>query len=199
MFLCDILLSMRMGIKIFFVGNPSAGDDAIGSILCDSLKRRKALKTMEIINIGVAGIDLVSRVNPEDQVIIIDAAHSPDPIGKVRVYAERHIPKTKSPLSAHDIGLEQSIRLLRLCHPRLGPLTIITVSISANVTGPIICPRLRKRLPAIKREVLAAILESASRGFHPKGPYPPARIPNQHPQKTASQASRRHKGISSRT
>lgn len=115
-----------MALKVFFVGNPLAGDDGIAPYLFEQLKDDKRLANCELFEIGTVGVDLVSYVDDQDTIIIVDAVQAVENIGEVVLLEEKDL-ITSTPLSPHDLGVEHSLSLLRTFKPKLKNIVLIGI------------------------------------------------------------------------
>jgi hydrogenase maturation protease len=148
-----------MPIKVVFVGNPMVGDDGIGNLLYSQLNDDPRLSGMNLFEAGAS--DLISLVRADDRLVLVDAVRSPKDLGNVTVFTEEDLPTSSSPVSAHDFGIEQSLGLLRLLHPRLPPITVIGINVVAITPMCGLSPQLVQRIPAIREQVIECLLHEA--------------------------------------
>ncbi|MBN1792447.1 hydrogenase maturation protease [Candidatus Woesearchaeota archaeon] len=151
-----------MSVKVFFVGNPFGGDDGVGPALYSLLKDDSKLKDFELMEAGVIGFDMVSFIEDEDQVIIVDALKCVDEneVGEVKVLAESELEPEVSVVSEHDFGVEKTAQIMRMYKPRMKSLSIIGVKVK-HLQGfsEQLTPRLQSILPRIKEDIRKSILE----------------------------------------
>ncbi|MFH1849678.1 MAG: hydrogenase maturation protease [archaeon] len=150
-----------MPVKVVFVGNPLGGDDGIGPRLYTELRDRPELKEFQILEFGVVGFDLISYVEDDDRLIIVDAVHSKGIIGEVVVLKEKDL-SAVSPVSMHDFGIEQTAAMLRAYKPDISDVCVVGITVnnlkafhdglSDEITG---------QIPRIKEEVVRQILNCA--------------------------------------
>ena len=151
-----------MPVKVCFAGNSHGGDDAIGPFLYQELKTDQRLKGLQLWDAGVTGLDLLSQVKRGDRLIIVDAVCARRDFGRAKVYKEREIESLKPPVSAHDLGMAQTIKLLRLTYPSLAPIIVIGISIPMPSLQSGFSDSIRKRMPQLKKYVLRLILKYSS-------------------------------------
>ena len=101
-------------IAVVSCGNLLLGDDGVGPFVLDKLRKRKRIPPeVELIELGVRGIDLVDLIGKFDKVLIIDAFKSGGKVGDICVldYGElQHIPASPI-LTLHDLGLPTVLKL----------------------------------------------------------------------------------------
>lgn len=145
-----------MAGKVFFAGNRIGGDDAIGPILYDRLKQK--IKGLKKYDIGVIGLDVISYIEPEDKIIIIDAVQSEKEPGNVVVLDEKDLEGDLGIVSQHDLGIEHTLKMIRSLYPKLPKVTIIGITIGKIKTfKDRLSRQLQDRMPDIEKDVLSAI------------------------------------------
>jgi hydrogenase maturation protease len=149
-----------MPAKLIFVGNPLAGDDGIGPHLYTLLKDSAELADHEMLELGTAGLDLISYVKEDESLIIIDALHSNESPGKVSLLEEKDLNHHVHLASLHDLGVEQTIKLMRVQYPKLKPVHIIGVNVKEVRPGLHgLSEELSGKMPAIVKEIMRLIRE----------------------------------------
>ncbi|MBR9690720.1 hydrogenase maturation protease [Candidatus Woesearchaeota archaeon] len=151
-----------MSVKIFFIGNPLGGDDGIGPYLYNELKDLSGFKDFELHELGVIGLDLINYVDDNDKLIIIDALKTGKDVGKVMVLDEKSISNEFIPVSLHDLGVEQTLAILRMYKPKLERINIIGINVK-NVEGYVdsLSDELKGKMPEIKKNVIKKVIEIA--------------------------------------
>lgn len=88
------------------------GDDGVGPFVLKRLEKRMPLG-VELIELGVRGIDLVDLIGKFDKVLIIDAFKSGGKVGGIRVldYGELQCLPASPMLTLHDLGLPTVLKL----------------------------------------------------------------------------------------
>ena len=153
--------------KVVFIGNPLCGDDGIGPHLYNELKSHFKLKDYELLELGVIGFDLISYVEKNDKLIIVDAVHSKkeSEIGKVVLLDENDLSKDISLVSQHDFGVEQTAKILRTYEPNLENISIVGISVRRFKSfSTELSEEILKNLPQIKKDVVNYILKIAKSG-----------------------------------
>jgi len=144
-----------MPTKVFFMGNPLLGDDAVGSLGYKGLEEDPRLRGMQ--KIYCDGFDLASSVEADDEVIIVDAVQAERDIGKVSLLREEQIIQ-QAVLSAHDLGVAQAVRLVRTLYPQLKPIKIIGINAMVSADGKK-SKKISANLDKIKEQIAKLILE----------------------------------------
>ena len=100
------------------IGNRYRGDDAIGPLVVDAIRRAASSGRQEIETIVTDGdlSDLALRWQADNDVIIVDACRSGRPPGTIQVVdgLTTTIETGPYPVSSHGIGLAEAIELGRL-------------------------------------------------------------------------------------
>lgn len=153
----------KRNIKVVFIGNPLGGDDGIGPFLYQQLKDNPRLQGFELLELGVIGFDLLSYIDDNDTLIIVDALISKKDIGKVVLLEEKDLSKEISLISQHDFGVEQTAVILRRYKPTLKKIYVIGVSIRKTTAfTDTLSDELKKRITRIKKDVVEYIIQIAS-------------------------------------
>ena len=90
------------------------GDDGVGPFVLEKLRKRKRIPPeVELIELGVRGIDLVDLIGKFDKVLIVDAFKSGGKVGGIRVldYGELQYLPASPMLTLHDLGLPTVLKL----------------------------------------------------------------------------------------
>ena len=148
-----------MVIKIIFIGNQLGGDDGIGPYLYNELKGNDQLKGFKLIEGGVLGLDLLSYIEENDHVIIVDAVHSSNAAGEVFNIDKNDLLTQTSLVSQHDFGVEETFRVIRFFDPtiRIDIIGIRVKQISAFSDK--LSDEIIQRIPNIKLKVIKSIIE----------------------------------------
>jgi len=138
------------------------GDDGIAPFLYNELKNCPELKDFTLLDLGVPGVDLISYVEDDDKLIIIDALYSDKGAGEVVLIDEKTLSGDMQFVSLHDFGIEQTISLLRGFKPKLREVSVLGIKVF-NVKKPTnhLSDEIMEKFPQIKSEVLRKITEIA--------------------------------------
>lgn len=149
--------------KIVFLGNVLGGDDGIGPYLYNELKHHPSLKNYSLFELGVIGFDLISYVEDNDTLIIVDAvvAQSENEIGNVVILKEKDLTPAVSLISQHDFGVEETATILRT-YTNIKDMYVIGIKVgSLKSFSNEISPEIKEKLPKIKNKVTRYIMNLA--------------------------------------
>jgi len=133
-----------MRIVVLGIGNVLLSDEGLGVHVVRRLEARYALPdTVEVIDGGTAGMDLLDRVAGADALVIVDCAALNEAPGSVREITGTAVPAFfQTRLSPHQIGLSDllgAVMLLGEMPPRLALVAAepagMELDLSMTVTG----------------------------------------------------------------
>jgi hydrogenase maturation protease len=111
------------------IGNELVADDAVGFEIC----RRLAGCEARLEYCGVGGIDLLSLLEGESDLIVVDAVQLGAPAGTVHLIPWDELPREAgSAVSAHGIGLRETIEIGQTLYPGSMPERITLVGIEGR-------------------------------------------------------------------
>lgn len=151
----------KIKAKIFFVGNPLGGDDGIGPHLFKEFEHDIALKEFELNELGVLGIDLIDVLEPNDNIIIIDAVFTDDEslVGNVVNIPVNNLSSNLRTLSLHDFGIEQTITLIKAHIDDIGYIKVIGIYVkNIEELNLELSDEIKNKFAEIKTKVLELIL-----------------------------------------
>lgn len=135
------------------------GDDGIGPFLFNELKNYPELKKFELYELGVFGLDLINYIEEKDKLIIVDAVYSVNNIGELALLEEKDLKNDLNLVSAHDLGIEQTVQLLRMNYPDLKKINLIGIKVrKIKTVNNKLSDDIIKKIPKIKKEILDIIL-----------------------------------------
>lgn len=143
---------------IIGVGNRAAGDDAIGSLVLDSLRTRSIPANTVLVDAGLAGPGLVSQMEGYARAVLVDAVDMGLPPGAVRTFTPTSVRsvKPRAEFSLHGCDLLEVLELAR----RLGvcPPEVVVVGIQPKQMAPQaeVSPELLDAVPEATEEAIAA-------------------------------------------
>jgi hydrogenase maturation protease len=148
-----------MSTKIVFIGNILGGDDGIGPHLYNELKDHDQLKGFKLIEGSVIGLDLLSYIEKNDHLIIIDAINSSDAIGEVFNINKKDLRRQTSLVSQHEIGVGETCRIIRFFDPTVR-IDIIGICVKRiNAFNNELSEEILRKIPDIKQKVVKSIIE----------------------------------------
>jgi hydrogenase maturation protease len=144
-------------IVIIGVGNLLLKDEGIGIHIIRALDNMELPPDIKLIDGGIAP-DLISCIEHGDKLIIIDAAKGTGEPGSIyRLKPQDLSQETGQITSAHDLGVERSLRLLSLTNSSPEEVIIIGIEPEEIEWGLELSPRLKTKFPEILQAVLGEI------------------------------------------
>jgi len=138
-------------LKAIFAGNRIGGDDAVAGHVYDALKGK--INGIEMLEVGVMGVDLISLVKEDDYLIVVDAVKAGS-VGKVLLLKEEQLAGNDSVMSQHDFGMEQTLKMLRAYMPKLPEIKIVGITIKeAKPLAKELSKEMKEKLPYVVKEV----------------------------------------------
>lgn len=111
-----------MKIVVLGVGNILLSDEGVGVHAVEALRSRYRLpETVEAVDGGTAGMELLSIVADADHLILLDAIHSDQPAGTLIRLDDDQVPAFfRTKVSPHQVGLADVLAASELsgCPPR---------------------------------------------------------------------------------
>lgn len=116
------------------IGNELVADDAVGFEIFTRLDSMDLPKNVRLSYMGVGGIDLLDRLQGDEQaMIVVDAVQFGAPPGTIHQLAWDEIPANgNSAISAHGIGLKEAIEVGKLLCPEKLPAQITLFGIEGR-------------------------------------------------------------------
>ena len=110
------------------VGNELIADDAVGY----EIYRRLQGCGCRLEFCGVAGIDMLQLFEGETDLVVADAVQLGAPAGTVHVLPWEQLAAGSTAISAHGLGLRETIEIGRLLYPGSMPDTITLVGVEGR-------------------------------------------------------------------
>ena len=144
-------------ILVIGIGNLLLGDEGIGIHVVQALHEISLPEDVKIIDGGTSP-DLIAYSSAGDKLIIIDAAKAGGEPGTIYRFQPRDIASDNTEIiSAHELGVEQSLKLLSLTGNEPGEIVIIGVEPREIDWGTELSAELQLKVPAIVEVVLREI------------------------------------------
>jgi hydrogenase maturation protease len=145
-----------MRFAILAIGNVLQKDDGMGVLAARYLKKNYTFEpTIEIIEGGVEGMQLLNSIMEYDEILFLDAIDVEGEAGSIY-----HIPTSElksSALvqsSAHEIGLLESLSMLELMEETVPPSTLLAIVPEKIETGIGLSESLKKRFDIYITQIL---------------------------------------------
>lgn len=103
-------------VRVLGCGSPLMGDDGIGLKVIEALKNTEleGLESLDIVDAGVCGLDLLNLLDGAKKVIIVDAVLTGSRAGSVLRIEGRELVKgtdTHTLVSVHDLTITDVLRI----------------------------------------------------------------------------------------
>ena len=156
-------------MRVVGVGNILLSDEGIGVHLVAALSREGALAGVDYVDGGVMGGALLSAIEGEDKVVILDTVAAPFPPGTVlRLFPEDLQGGGRDRFSLHDLHLSDTIGLMRLREtlPEMMILGVVPADIATYRVGlsEPLAARFDEILGKVRSEIERFAREGARRG-----------------------------------
>lgn len=113
---------------VICIGNELVADDAAGHAVFERLAGCGA--RLEFC--GVGGVDLLPMLNGETDMIVVDCVQFGAPPGTVHKVPWDALPRSSSAISAHGLGLRETIEIGSMLYPDAMPARITLVGIEGR-------------------------------------------------------------------
>ncbi len=126
-----------MNIAVFGIGNILLSDDGVGVHAINKLKEEYTFPpSVELIDGGTKGLDLLPLFEGRDKVLIIDAANFRKEAGTIDIVEGDRLPAFLSlKLSVHQIGLPDTLFAMRLLEITPAEMCLIGIQPESMETG----------------------------------------------------------------
>lgn len=116
------------------IGNELVADDAVGYEVFRTLQGMDLPAAVRLDYVGVGGIALLDRLTgDEDAMIVVDAVQFGTPAGTIHCLSWDELPGNgNAAISAHGIGLKETIEVGRMLCPEKLPPSIVLVGIEGR-------------------------------------------------------------------
>ena len=142
------------GARVIALGQPAAGDDAVGLAVLEHLRRDGVADGVELVHAVNDGV-LITLLETPRPVLLIDAVLGERPGVVLEVTPEQLDATGLHPVSTHGLGAAQAIALARAIAPA-------TVSPAIRIVGITIAPPVRC-MQGLSPAVAAAVPHAAAR------------------------------------
>lgn len=160
--------------RIIGIGNRLMGDDGVGIVAIELLEQENLPVSVELIDGGCGGLNLLPLLEDCHRAIIIDAGEFAAPPGTVRILRDpdpAQLPQEQPVRLSHQQGLPEALQLAGKLD-RLPQITLVLVQVES-------CrPQLQLSPPVTA--ALSELVETVLREISGPGFPGPARIHSQH-------------------
>lgn len=150
-----------LNIAVFGIGNILLSDDGVGVHAINRLQSDYEFPdTVELIDGGTKGLDLMPLFEGRDKILIIDAANFKKEPGTIDTIEGDKIPGFLSTkLSVHHIGLPDMLFVARLTGVTPREMCLIGIQPKSMETGTGLSDEVRKRFDFLIEKVLLKLKE----------------------------------------
>lgn len=154
-----------MKILVVGLGNPILGDDGVGWVVAEEVKKHLSPElTVDVDCLSLGGISLMERLIGYQRAILIDAFISEEEEGSIIVSKLEELPNYSAfhLTSAHDMSLQNAMEMGR----RLGadlPQELTVVGVSASQVYDFseeLSPRVQEAVPKMTKIVVELVTQN---------------------------------------
>ena len=148
------------------IGNELVADDAVGHAVFKDLQSAGLPKELMLEYCGVGGVALLELLTGNEQLmVVVDAVQLGAPAGSVTVWPWDNLPSLGdgAAVSAHGIGLKDTIMIGRTIYPERMPQTIMLVGVEGRCfdqLGETMTPEVAAAVPRATAAVLNVLREN---------------------------------------
>lgn len=159
---------MRTKTRIVGIGQPIAGDDAVGIVVARRLREHGLTDSVEVLEI-FDPLRLIELLEESDRAILIDAVVGNAEPGRILCLDPNDLPTTSiSPVSSHTLDLTQVLALAHLFAARTEATEIQLIGIAIepperHAIG--LSPPIRAAVPKAVAVILEMLNEPRIQGF----------------------------------
>ncbi len=113
------------------IGNILLADEGVGVRVVERLRSIPLPDTVELVDGGTAGADLIDILADRDKVIVIDAVDLGTTAGTLYRLTPEQIEASVDSLSLHQLGLAETLKMVKLMKKPLGEVIIFAVQIGS--------------------------------------------------------------------
>ena len=117
---------------IICIGNELIADDAVGFEIFTRLEDQCARGAARLEFCGVGGIDMLPLLEGETDMIVVDAVQFGSAPGTIHVIPWDSLPRSSSAISAHGLGLRETIEIGTLLYPQQMPKHVTLVGVEGR-------------------------------------------------------------------
>ena len=113
-------------VLVLGIGNLLIGDEGVGCKTASELTRRYTFPpTVECVDGGTAGFELLTMIDDKEHLILIDALKNDQPPGTVVLVEDEHVPKAfLARTTPHQLGICDVLAAAQLCDTMPKRLTL---------------------------------------------------------------------------
>jgi hydrogenase maturation protease len=145
----------RAPILVLGIGNILLRDEGIGVRVVEQLREYLLPDTIELVDGGTAGADLLDVISDRRKVIVIDAMDADvEPGSVLRLTPDDLAAGQSAAVSLHEIGLLQTFAMARHLGSAPGEVVIIGIQPKEIIASDQLSPELTACVPTIAKQVI---------------------------------------------
>jgi hydrogenase maturation protease len=146
-------------ILILGIGNYLMGDEGVGVHFVNSLQREVLPDSVDILDGGTAGFQLMEYLEQYPNVIMVDATLDKFPPGTIRLIEPRFSKDFPKAMSTHEIGLKDLVESLHLTGrvPKIYLYVVSVADIAHLHVG--LSSEVESCLPLLRRQVMETVFQ----------------------------------------
>ena len=145
-------------LGVLGVGNTLKGDDGIGVVLMNRLKKSELSEDVEFYEVGTSGMNILHHLKDLDTAVIIDAVRSKGEPGDSVFFSPDDVDNDLDVRSTHDANLLEAIELSETMGERPDRVVIMGVIPKNMEINEDLSPALQDRLPELEGELREKVL-----------------------------------------
>jgi len=153
----------RPPVLVLGIGNILLRDEGIGVHVVEALREYLLPESIELVDGGTTGADLLDVISDRRKVVVIDAMNADlEPGSLLRLSLDDLVAGQSAAVSLHEIGLVETFTMAR--HLRSAPDEVVVIGVKPKEIRPStqLSPELAAIVPVIVKQVIAE-LPSCSR------------------------------------
>jgi len=147
---------------IIGIGNPLRGDDGIGLIILEELKKRNVPAGFSLLDGGTGGMKLLHVLKDFDEVIIIDAVYFDGKPGEYVFFKPEQVKSLFAPKCIHDSNLFEILELSKQLNEKLREIMIMGIQPKVTDIGKDLSSELKNRLGSMVDAIIKKIKEKGN-------------------------------------
>jgi hydrogenase maturation protease len=123
---------MKGKVLVACVGNSLVADDAAGYFVYRNLQTRQLPSSVRLVHLGLGGIALLDQLEGESCLVVVDAVRLGGQVGHVHEIEWEGLPRARTAVSSHGIGIREAIELGRATEPQKMPQRVVLIGIEGD-------------------------------------------------------------------
>ena len=151
-----------MKVVILGIGNILLKDEGVGVRTIEHLRRLPLPPFVEVIDGGTATFDLLPILSEAEHLVVIDAVKGGGEPGTIyRLTPEDLLPSEEAPISVHDLGLLEALRMVEQLGQAPRSVVIFGVEPKEIAWGMELTPEVQGAIPRVIEAVLEEVRKRA--------------------------------------